>query len=119
MLTRPSTKFWQTMFKKGPTSSALSSTTAHGYLPPYSGYAAKSLSPSVSKNPVSPIRETSPDKLPSEVNEAGDGGVLLTPAPDKHRENRPPHPVSSLEDQFRNIGVDSSERHDLAATLKL
>ncbi|KAK0612830.1 hypothetical protein B0T17DRAFT_385440 [Bombardia bombarda] len=114
---RPGSKFWQTMLKKGSTSSALSSTTAQGLLPQYSGNAAASLSPSVNKNPVSPIRETSPvSKRDSDYNEFGEGGVLLTPATEKRGENRPPKSVSSLEDQFKNISAKGSDHRDLTPT---
>jgi hypothetical protein len=102
------------VLKKGSTSNAaVSSTTAQGYLPHYSGHAAASLSPSANKNQVSPIRDASPGKTSSEFNEGGDGGALLMPAPGKLLENRPPNTVSSLEDQFKNISLEVSDRHDL------
>ncbi|KAI0013256.1 hypothetical protein F4779DRAFT_613784 [Xylariaceae sp. FL0662B] len=52
---------WQTMLKRGSTSgtalpSAVSSTTATGYLPPYLGNAAASLSPAISNTMGSPAR---------------------------------------------------------------
>ncbi|KAK3906461.1 hypothetical protein C8A05DRAFT_11805 [Staphylotrichum tortipilum] len=40
------TKLWQAVLKKGPTSSAVSSTTAQGFLPHYTPHTAISLSPS-------------------------------------------------------------------------
>ncbi|XXG97001.1 hypothetical protein Hte_003294 [Hypoxylon texense] len=54
---------WQTMLKKGPASStvlpsAVSSTTATGYLPPYQGNAAASLGPSVSNTNSSGARSS-------------------------------------------------------------
>ncbi|KAI1496398.1 hypothetical protein F5X99DRAFT_72898 [Biscogniauxia marginata] len=56
---------WQTMLKKGSTSgnvlpSAVSSTTATGYLPQYFGHAAASLGPAISNPNGSPAR-TSPN----------------------------------------------------------
>jgi hypothetical protein len=89
------------MVKKGATSSAVSPTIAQGYLPHYKGYARASLSPSVNKNPMSPIRDSSPGKLSlSDVNDLSDGGVMLSPVADKRGENRPPT-AGSLEDQFK------------------
>ncbi|KAK0704774.1 hypothetical protein B0H67DRAFT_613345 [Lasiosphaeris hirsuta] len=108
-------KLWP-MFKKATSSSAVSSTTAQGYLPPFAGHAAASLSPTVSKN--SPIRNTSPEKMSGEL-EFGDGGALLTLGPETRRENLPPHNVGSLEDQFKNITLDASERRDLNAVYKI
>ncbi|KAK3320702.1 hypothetical protein B0T19DRAFT_444525 [Cercophora scortea] len=116
---RSGTKFWQAKLKKGSTSSAVSSTTAQGYLPHYSGYAAASLSPSINKNQVSPIRETSPGKLSSDFNDLSDGGVLLTPGLAKHGENRPPATAGSLEDQFKNIALDVSDRRDLMPAFQI
>lgn len=100
------------MLKKAPTSSAVSSTTAQGYLPQFSGHAAASLSPSMNKTLISPIREVSPSKASVNLNDRSDGGVLLTPALEVRRENFPLHGVSSLEDQFKNISVGSSDRRD-------
>jgi len=102
------------MLKKGATSSAVSSTTAQGYLPQYSGHAAASLSPSVNKCHASPMRDASPGKVSVDFSDRSDGGALITPAPDSlHRENLPPHPVFSLEDQFKNISVNSTDRHEI------
>lgn len=61
-----SSKLWQTMFKRGLTSSdvlpsTVSSTTAQGFLPQFTGNAAASLSPTLSGNANSPTRE-SPSK---------------------------------------------------------
>ncbi|KAK3314788.1 hypothetical protein B0H66DRAFT_322227 [Apodospora peruviana] len=86
---------WQLKLKKSSTSSALSSTTAQGYLPQYSGSAAASLSPSMTKNLVSPIREISPSKASCVVDHS-EGGALLAPTAEKHGENRPPNASSSL-----------------------
>lgn len=108
-------KLWP-MFKKATSSSAVSSTTAQGYLPHFAGHAAASLSPTVSKN--SPIRNPSPEKMPGDL-EFSDGGALLTLAPEMRRENLPLHNVGSLEDQFKNITLDASERRDLNAVYKI
>ncbi|KAK5660635.1 hypothetical protein OQA88_11997 [Cercophora sp. LCS_1] len=111
-------KLWPAMLKKGSTSSAVSSTTAQGFLPQYSGHAAASLSPTVNRNPISPIGEVSPSKNLADRN---DGGALLVPAPEKRGENLPPSNVGSLEDQFKNmnISVDSSDRLDLSRPFHL
>ncbi|KAK0651507.1 hypothetical protein B0T16DRAFT_80895 [Cercophora newfieldiana] len=117
-------RLWPAMLKKAPTSSAVSSTTAQGYLPQFSGHAAASLSPaslspSMNKNLISPIREVSPGKVSADFNERTDGGVLLTPAPEIRRENFPLNNVSSLEDQFKNISIGSSDRHTMPGPYKL
>jgi len=105
------------MLKKGSTSSAISSTTAQGYLPPYSGYAAASLSPTVNKNPFSPIRDVAPEKGSPDISDRSDGGVALVPAPEKCGENRPPKAVNSLDDQFKNLSLGAPpNRHDLTPT---
>ncbi|KAK3944489.1 hypothetical protein QBC46DRAFT_279743 [Diplogelasinospora grovesii] len=109
-LEKPGTKLWQTVLKKGSTSSAVSSTTAHGFLPQYSGYAAASLSPSFNKNSTFMNRDSSPSKM-SDPNDLSDGGALLTPVPDKRRENRPPIVTDFLEDQLANLSL-GSPRHD-------
>ncbi|KAK3387456.1 hypothetical protein B0H63DRAFT_558964 [Podospora didyma] len=114
---KSASKLWQSVLKKGSTSSALSSTTAQGYLPHYSGHAAASLSPSFNKRYVSPPAMTT--KASSEYQDIMDGGVLLTPAPEKRGENCPPQAVSALDDQFKNLALDASERHDLAAGFKI
>ncbi|KAK4451792.1 hypothetical protein QBC34DRAFT_423377 [Podospora aff. communis PSN243] len=102
-------KLWPTMLKKSSISSAVSSTTAQGYLPQFSAHAAASLSPSMMKI-VSPIREASPTKTSMVSSDQSDGGILLAPAPESYRENFPPASVSSLEDQFKNISINSSAR---------
>jgi hypothetical protein len=98
------------MLKKASISNAISSTTAQGYLPQFSGHAAASLSPSMKKM-TSPLREASPSKTSVVSSDQSDGGALLTPAPETHRENFPPASVSSLEDQFKNNSTSSSARH--------
>ncbi|KAK0626938.1 hypothetical protein B0T14DRAFT_562803 [Immersiella caudata] len=103
-------KLWPAMLKKASISSAVSSTTAQGYLPQFSGHAAASLSPTM-KNLISPIREASPGKTSVVSSDQSDGGAFLTPALENRRENFPPASVSSLEDQFKNISISSSTRH--------
>jgi len=98
------------MLKKASISSAVSSTTAQGYLPQFAAHAAASLSPT-KKSLISPIREASPAKTSLLSSDQSDGGALLTPAPENRRENFPPVSVSSLEDQFKNISISSSTRH--------
>lgn len=101
------------MLKKAPTSSAVSSTMAQGFLPQFSGHAAASLSPSMNKTLISPVREVSPSKASSiDFNDHPDGGVLLGPTTEARRENFPLSGVGSLEDQFGNISVGSSDRRD-------
>lgn len=86
------------MFKKGQASgaalpSAISATTATGYLPQYSGHAAASLSPAISNATGSATRATSgADGKPVEL----EGGVSRGPAA-KLGENRHPREGSSLE----------------------
>lgn len=97
------------MLRKGSTSSAISSTTAQGYLPQYVGYAAKSLSPSVDKKSVSPSEDGSPDL------DLSDSGALLNPLPDKRGEKRLSHGEGSLEEQFRNVvSMDVANRGNLS-----
>lgn len=110
-----SAKLWQTMLKKGPTSSALSSTTAQGFLPHYTGNAAASLTPSLATNQQSSTRAVSTGKLPDihDLNE--NGGVVLSNGPEKRGENCPPGGVSSLEDQFKHLAVDVATRRDLTS----
>jgi len=107
------------MLKKASTSSAVSSTTAQGYLPQYLGHAAASLSPSMKKNSISPIREASPGKASLDFSDRSDGGALLTPTLENRRENLPLNSVSSLEDQFKNIPVASLDRHDMPGPFSL
>ncbi|KAI1766542.1 hypothetical protein GGR53DRAFT_518929 [Hypoxylon sp. FL1150] len=87
---------WQTMLKKGSTSStvlpsAVSSTNATGYLPPYQGNAAASLCPSVSNANSSGARVSS---------QAGDKTVETDPsqpATEKVGENCPPSEARSAD----------------------
>ncbi|KAI1330563.1 hypothetical protein F5Y16DRAFT_424985 [Xylariaceae sp. FL0255] len=86
---------WQTMLKKGSTSGnvlpgAVSSTTAKGYLPQYSGNAIASLGPTISNG--SPARGSpNPDD-----NKQCDSD-RLTPPTTKMRENCPPSSAPSIE----------------------
>ena len=92
------------MLRKGPTSSAISSTTAQGFLPHYAGHAAASLSPTLTKSLASPSREMSPSKV-SDTGDLTEGGASLSPRLDRHGENRHPKVLSSLEDQFKNLSA--------------
>lgn len=93
------------MLKKGPPSgtalpSAVSSTTATGYLPQYSGHAAASLGPAISNAVSSTARLTSGSD--SKLHEL-DNGVSKGPA-DKLGENRPPREGSAPDsDPSENI----------------
>ncbi|KAL2195671.1 hypothetical protein P885DRAFT_40084 [Corynascus similis CBS 632.67] len=108
-----SAKLWQAVLKKGPTSSALSSTTAQGFLPHYTGNAAASLTPSLSTNQMSSTRDVSSGKL-SDVHDLSEaGGTVPSNVPEKRGENCPPSGVSSLEDQFKHLAVDAASRHDM------
>ncbi|KAK4101831.1 hypothetical protein N658DRAFT_515588 [Parathielavia hyrcaniae] len=111
----PGAKLWQAMLMKAPTSSALSSTTAQGFLPHYTGNAAASLTPSLSTNQQTSPRDVSSGKFTDvhDVNE--NGGVPLSAAPEKRGENRPPGNVSSLDDQFKHLAVDSTTRRNLTS----
>lgn len=108
------------MLKKGPTSSALSPTTAQGFLPQYTGNAAASLSPSLSMNQQSLQKDFGSAKF-SDAHELSDnGGALLSPVPEKRGENCPPTPgVSSLEDQFKHLNIDVAGRRNLGAPFNM
>ncbi|SPQ20589.1 9a8032c6-8aef-4c54-9504-7f657065a8d5 [Thermothielavioides terrestris] len=106
-------KLWESVLKKGQSSSALSSTTAQGLLPHYTGNAAASLVPSLSTNQASSPRDGAPGKL-SDVQDLTDGGgAPLSAVPEKLGENRPPNGVSSLEDQFKHLSMDATSRRNL------
>lgn len=86
--------------------SAMSSTTAQGFLPQYTGY--ETLAASLNPAMLSPIRASPRGKSPDS------GGVLLTPVTEKHGERRSvDFGPSSLEEQFRNIVINDS-RHRAA-----
>jgi hypothetical protein len=114
-------KLWETMLKKGslgtvekcPTSSAVSSTTAQGQLPQYTGFAAASLSPTINRTTdgtsVSPAQDNSPSK--SSVDSSIGGGALLTPMPERRGKNRALTSDSSLEQQFHHyVAADGPTR---------
>ena len=111
-----SSKLWQAVLKKGPTSSALSSTTAQGYLPHYAPHAAASLTPSLSTNQLSAAREAS-GKF--DAHDLGDNGGISLSAPEKRGENCPPNGVSSLEDQFKHLAVDVAARRNLTSAFSM
>ena len=112
-----SAKLWQAMLKKGPTSSALSSTTAQGYLPHYTAHAAASLTPSLIANQLVPARDTSGKLL--DAHDLGDNGGVLLSAPEKRGENCPPGGVSSLEDQFKHLTADVAGRRNLTSAFSM
>ena len=112
-----SAKLWQTMLKKGPTSSALSSTTAQGYLPHYTAHAAASLTPSLSTNQMAPARDMTGKLL--DAHDLGDNGGVLLSAPEKRGENCPPGGVSSLEDQFKHLTADAAGRRNLTSAFSM
>ncbi|KAI1083782.1 hypothetical protein F5B20DRAFT_525398 [Whalleya microplaca] len=87
---------WQTMLKRGSGSgtvlpSTVSSTTATGYLPPYQGNAAASLTPAISNTMVSPARASS-----SARDKPVDLDVPQPPV-EKVGENRPSKDVPSVD----------------------
>ncbi|KUI67279.1 hypothetical protein VM1G_03198 [Cytospora mali] len=104
-----SSKLWQSMLKRGLTNSdvlpsAVSSTTAQGYLPQFTGHATASLSPTISGTIGSPSRG-SPAK-DAEVNSTGTSTFM---AP-KTGENAPPAPSdrTSISDALRSmVGMKS------------
>ena len=49
--------------------------------------------------------------LVADLSDRENGGVRLSPGPEKRRENLPPGGVSSLEDQFRSLSVDVADLH--------
>ncbi|KAK3392255.1 hypothetical protein B0T20DRAFT_487738 [Sordaria brevicollis] len=97
-------KLWPDMLKKSGTSSALSSATATGWLPAYQNSTMMSFPPS---NDVSRRVAPSPD------NDCSDGGAMLAPVPEKRGENRPLQHVSSLDDQFKNMTMEASDRRNI------
>lgn len=97
-------KLWPDMLKKSGTSSVLSSATATGWLPQYQTSTMMSFPPSNDR----PHRAA-----PSPDNDCSDGGALLTPIPEKRGENRPLQHVSSLDDQFKNVTIEASDRRNV------
>lgn len=97
-------KLWPDMLKKSGTSSALSSATATGWLPAYHNSTMMSFPPS---------NDRSHRVAPSPDNDCSDGGAMLTPVPEKRGENRPLQHVSSLEDQFKNMTIEASDRRNI------
>ncbi|KAK4167296.1 hypothetical protein QBC43DRAFT_363185 [Cladorrhinum sp. PSN259] len=94
------------LLKKGPTSSALSSTMAQGLLHHYAGHAAASLSPSISKNQAGCGRELSPGKLGLESSDMTDGGgVSITTTPERVGENCPPSNVVGSVEEHPKVGM--------------
>jgi len=97
------------MLKRGMTRSndvlpsAVTSTTAQGFLPQYTGYdtLAASLNPSL----------LSPSRNSPEAKSSNDGGAFLTPFAEKHGERRSADfGTSSLEEQFRNIVINDNRQ---------
>lgn len=90
------------MLKRGLTSSdvlpsAVSSTTAHGYLPQFSGHAAASLSPTLSGTISSPSRGS-----PGKDSDIHSNGTSTFMAP-KTAENCPPATGERLSDTLLNM----------------
>jgi hypothetical protein len=106
------------MLKKGPTSSALSSTTAQGFLPHYTGNAAASLTPSLSTNQLSSTRDIASGKFADMHDLNENGGAPLSAAPEK-RENCPPGGVSSLDDQFKHLAMDVATQRNLTSAFSM
>ncbi|KAK4208893.1 hypothetical protein QBC37DRAFT_431152 [Rhypophila decipiens] len=104
------------MLKKSSTSSAVSSTTAQGYLPQYVGYAAASLSPSMVRQMTSPARETMAGK-PFNIADNIDGiPPHLSPVAEKRGENLPPvSPITAVEERLKRMSLESPRRHDVGA----
>ncbi|KAI2631728.1 hypothetical protein GGS21DRAFT_544427 [Xylaria nigripes] len=105
---RSSTKsghdLWQTMLKKGSTSgnvlpSAISSTTATGFLPQFSGNAVASLGPTISNGSSARVSPNADDKF---VELEGPRQAM-----EKIGENCPPSSASSME---HNIKKDLHQR---------
>lgn len=96
-----SSKLWQSMLKRGLTSSdvlpnTVSSAIAHGYLPNFSGHAAASLSPTISGTISSPSRGS-----PSKDNETSNG--TSTFMAQKPAETCPPATSERLSDTLLNM----------------
>ncbi|KAK4122525.1 hypothetical protein N657DRAFT_466128 [Parathielavia appendiculata] len=115
----PGAKLWQAMLKKGPTSSALSSTTAQGFLPHYTGNAAASLTPSLTTNQLSSPRDIASGKFTDVHDLNENGGVPLSTAPEKRGENCPPGVVNSIGDQFKHLAVDATTRRNLTSAFSM
>lgn len=103
-----SSKLWQSMVKRGFTASdvlpsTVTSTTAQGYLPHFTGHASASLSPSLSGTVTSPMRDESVKDTDTNPN----GSTFMAP---KSGENAPPLPSDriSISDTIRNmVGMKS------------
>ncbi|KAK7723859.1 hypothetical protein SLS64_000190 [Diaporthe eres] len=103
-----SSKLWQSMVKRGFTASdvlpsTVTSTTAQGYLPHFTGNASASLSPTLSGTVTSPIRDSSVKDADTNAN----GSTFMAP---KSGENTPPVPSDriSISDTLRNmVGMKS------------
>ncbi|KAL2174368.1 uncharacterized protein P884DRAFT_314686 [Thermothelomyces heterothallicus CBS 202.75] len=114
-----SAKLWQAVLRKGATSSALSSTTAQGFLPHCTGNAAASLTPSLSTNQISSTRDISSGKLSDVHDLSENSGPAPSNVPEKRGENCPPSGVSSLEDQFKHLAVDDATRREMAPAFSM
>lgn len=103
-----SSKLWQSMVKRGFTASdvlpsTVTSTTAQGYLPHFTGHASASLSPTLSGTVTSPMRDSSVKDADTNPN----GSTFMAP---KSGENAPPVPSDriSISDTIRNmVGMKS------------
>ncbi|KAK4156379.1 hypothetical protein C8A00DRAFT_12694 [Chaetomidium leptoderma] len=71
------------------------------------------------KAPTSSALDISSGKF-SDVPDLVDiNGVVVSTAPEKRGENRPPGNVSSLEDQFKHLTVDAASRRNLTSTFNM
>lgn len=103
-----SSKLWQSMVKRGFTASdvlpsAVTSTTAQGFLPHFTGNASASLSPTLSGTVTSSIRDPSVKDADTNPN----GSTFMAP---KNGENAPPVPADriSISDTIRSmVGMKS------------
>lgn len=94
---------WQNMFKRGTTtgmaapSAAVSSTMAHGILPPYSsGHAAASLAtPCITSAASCPSPRSSPSKSIDLGESIGGGAPLTSPGPAARRDGRDAHLITN------------------------
>lgn len=103
-------KLWQAVLKKGSTSSAVSSTTAQGFLPQYRGHAAASLSPSINENQASSSRDITPSKFLSDIDDLNEGGALVMPASGKCS----PNGVGAVENRLGGLSLHSPDRSHLS-----
>lgn len=103
-----SSRLWQSMVKRGFTASdvlpsTVTSMTAQGYLPHFTGHASASLTPTISGTVTSPTRDSSVKDADTNPN----GSTFMAP---KSGENAPPVPADriSISETIRNmVGMKS------------